>query len=106
MKEKILCAAVWYNDGGNGYIHQPFNIKSGYVVCGRRHHNCITIHSMLKGLAKKPNDFLITQGFLTNNDRFVDRKEGWKIALEAGQIINLEKITDREDQLLFSENLY
>lgn len=106
MTEKILCAAVWYNDGAGAYVHQPKNIETGYVVCGRRHHNCITTHSMLRGLAKTPNNFPILQGFLTNTDRFVERKEGWNIALEAGQVINLEKITYKEDQILFSEDLY
>lgn len=39
LEERILCAAVHYDDGKE-YVHQPINITSGYVVCGHRHHNC------------------------------------------------------------------
>ena len=35
----IICAAIWFKDG-NKYSHQPRNVDSGLVVCGRRHHNC------------------------------------------------------------------
>ncbi len=40
MKEYILSAANYYNDGKK-HEHQPNNIEIGFVVCGRRHHNCI-----------------------------------------------------------------
>ena len=40
------------------------------------------------------------QGFLTNKNRFVDRKEGLKIAQNAHQVI-----TDQSIQL-YSEDLY
>ena len=40
--ERILCAAIWYNDGKK-HVHQPINIETGFVICGRRHHNCIGI---------------------------------------------------------------
>jgi len=39
------------------------------------------------------------QGFVTSDDRFVDRKEAGEIAFKAGQI---KKLTER----LFSEDLY
>jgi hypothetical protein len=39
------------------------------------------------------------QGFLTNTDRFVDRKEAGQIAFDAGQI-------KEETKRLFSEDLY
>jgi hypothetical protein len=39
------------------------------------------------------------QGFLTNTDRFVDRKEAAQIALDSGQI-------KEEVKKLFSEDLY
>lgn len=41
----------------------------------------------------------IVQGFLTNKNRFVDRKEGGEIAFAAGQIKELKRH-------LFSEDLY
>jgi hypothetical protein len=34
-KEYILSAAVHFDDG-KIYEHQPSNIKTGFVVCGRR----------------------------------------------------------------------
>jgi hypothetical protein len=46
----IICAAIWYDDKITTHRHQPKNIKSGYVVTGRRHHNCIAIHSILGAL--------------------------------------------------------
>ena len=37
--EYILCAANHFDDG-KVYVHVPTNIKTGFVVCGQRHHNC------------------------------------------------------------------
>jgi len=102
-QEWILCAAVHYDDGQDTYIHQPKNIKTGYVVAGRRHHNCITIHSMLKGLRDVPNNFPIIQGFLTSRDRFVNREEAFDIAEGANQLNDRTRFTNRT---LFSEDLY
>jgi len=39
MKEYILCAAIWCNDGKK-HVHQPRNVPKGFVIGGRRHHNC------------------------------------------------------------------
>lgn len=96
MKEYILCAANYYNDGKE-YVHQPKNITVGYVVCGRRHHNIIS----LLGQVFDTNSRHCEQGFLTNTDRFVDRIEAMEIATKAGQVNNT-----RKDKLLFSEDLY
>ena len=46
--EFILCAANYYNDGSTDNIN-VINITEGYVVCGRRHHNCIHINSKILG---------------------------------------------------------
>jgi hypothetical protein len=92
---KIICSAIHFDDG-KVYVHQPKNIKSGFVICGRRHHNCFATYSIVKG-AKL--DALNKQGFLTDNDNFVDRNEAAKIAFENGQI-SKQKLT------LFSEDLY
>jgi len=98
MKEYILCAAVWFNND-TAYQHQPKNIKTGLVVAGRRHHNCFTTAFLLND-KKKVNTFRSnTQGFITNLDRFVDRKEAGDIAFKAKQI---KKPTD----CLMSEDLY
>ena len=101
-REYILCAAIWYNDGKER-IHLPRNIKTGIVVDGWRHGNCIMILSEMY-----PNrDYIINnktgkttiQGFLTSEGMFVNRKDAGEIAFKAGQI-------DKETDCLFSEDLY
>jgi len=46
------------------------------------------------------------QGFLTNLDRFVDRKEAMKIAKSANQLLRPEFHEDNDDAILTSEDLY
>ena len=101
MKEYIICAAIWFKDGEK-HTHQPVNIESGFVVCGRRHHNCYIIAEIMNAEIIEKMDEInqrAIQGFLTSTDRFVDRKEGGKIAFDAQQIL-------RETDCLFSEDLY
>ena len=114
MKECILCASIHFDDGKR-HEHQPVNIETGFVICGRRHHNCyaslqaiaetlgITDEKALKLIERAGRDI---QGFITNLDRHVDRKEGYAIAEKAGQIIYGAGMTDKENQILISENLY
>jgi hypothetical protein len=101
-KEYILCAAVWVQDEKE-YMHQPKNIINGFVVCGQRHHNCFTTIQILNVEKVFNSDkrvkYTITQGFLTNKNRFIDRKEAAIIAFENGQILESVK-------LLMSEHLY
>jgi hypothetical protein len=101
--EYIICAAIHFNDGKT-YPHQPDNIKSGIVICGRRHHNCFTTAFVLnegKKIIEQCTDVngRSVQGFLTSKNRFVDRKEAAQIAIERGQIT-------RKAEILFSEDLY
>lgn len=99
MKEYILCAAVWFKNGKE-YEHQPVNIQMGFVVCGQRHHNCFMTYSIIKNKNIKQSSYgTVIQGFLTSNNRFVDRKEAGEIAFMAEQI---NKLT----HCLFSEDLY
>ena len=104
-KETLLCAAIHFDDG-NQYEHQPINIKTGFVVTGRRHHNCYATFAAIRNRGKgttqqdfKHFDFQKTDGFLTNLDRFVNRVDGAQIAYLSGQTIELKKV-------LFSEDLY
>jgi hypothetical protein len=83
QKEKIICSAVYYNNGET-YIHQPFNIKTGIVICGHRHHNALFILSKMNLPINKRQ---ITPGFLTNTNKFVNRKEAYKIAKSVNQIV-------------------
>ena len=99
--ERILCAAILFNDL-KVHVHQPQNITTGFVVCGRRHHNCYATLVAILGDDKwveTKMDFEQVQGFVTSLDRFVNREEAAKIAYVAGQV---DKIHDR----LISEHLY
>lgn len=103
--EYILCAAVWHDDGKK-YQHQPKNVESGLVVCGRRHHNCFyTIFHLLGNEDKATKKFAgATQGFVTSEDRFVTRAEAYHVAKAAGQLKH--DAHDRDNLILISEDLY
>lgn len=96
--EYIICAAIWFKDGKK-HEHQPNNINSGFVVCGRRHHNCFCIASVCLADSYSEAKGTGVQGFLTSKDRFVDRKEGGEVALKVRQIT-------KATNCLFSEDLY
>ncbi len=103
--ETIICSAIWYQDLPT-QTFLPKNVDKGIVVCGYRHCNCIDILKMLSGLrtVQFAPDAVgeHIQGFLTSTNRFVDREEGAKIAITAGQIPELKYgITE-----LYSEDLY
>jgi len=104
-QEYILCSAVWYDKIDFGKEEplrmrgiSPYNVDRGIVFCGWRHANCIYQAVAMTGLPSyKMGE--VEQGFLTNKNRFVDRKEGGKIAFAAGQ-------TDELKSYLFSEDLW
>lgn len=82
----------------------------GRVWTGKRHHNCI--HEIFLETKKSVGRGYI-QGFVTELGRFVDRKEGYKIAVFAGQVIrpNPSQTGCRKGEYydgdeLFSEDLY
>lgn len=105
-KEYIICAAVHYH--GHDYkiydakAHLPKNISEGIVICGRRHHNCITVMYELTGVPTRRESS--TQGFMTSTDRFVNRAEAYAIAKEAGQL--LHDAHDKTNLILISEDIY
>lgn len=98
IKEYILCAAVHFDDGFK-YEHMPTNITSGFVICGRRHHNCFATVAAINNVPLSKDVYKSVQGFMTNTDRFVNREEAAKIAYNAKQI-------SEERDMLFSEHLY
>lgn len=106
-KERILCAAIWFNDGKK-HEHQPINIKIGLVVCGRRHCNCFLTLDLIFPDMKKDElaAHRTEQGFLTTGNRFVDRKEAFKIAATQGQLLMPELYDPKEEKILVSEDLY
>lgn len=102
MEEMIVCSAV------KGKVN---NIE--YVVLGSRHYDKI-MRSQIVVLnqaysivgATFKND---EQGFYTNKERFVSRKEAMKIAIARKQIKRLvgsQHVADLSEQELYSENLY
>lgn len=125
VNEYIICSAIHFDDDKK-HVHQPKNITSGFVVAGRRHHNCYTtLQSIGKSLGYEDEEVVRkglplanreVQGFITNTDRFVDRKEGWAIAVKAGQVkdrqwddnLNIEglEIPKNTKMILISEDLY
>ena len=81
MKELIRAAAIKRLDGE--------------IIFDRDHANCI--RKSPYGSCKKGS----TQGFITNKDRFVPRKEAGKIAFEAKQILD-----DPNGDIIMSEQLW
>ena len=105
-KEFILCAANHYDDRKE-HEHSPVNIKSGFVICGRRHHNCIGTFALMVGFPynKKGLKLMNTekQGFITNTNKWVSRLDALDIARKASQVITGE---GNSRLGLFSEDLY
>jgi hypothetical protein len=96
--ETILCAAIWYINR-SFYKNQPKDIEYGYVMCGYRHNDIIRLHTILTHEATRSETSI--QGFITSENRFVDRKEAKQIAIAAGQYKG-----NNTSELLFSEDLY
>jgi hypothetical protein len=103
--EFIICAAIWYKELPLKYEEplrlrgfSPYNVDCGVVMCGWRHMNCMYQMVGITGLRDCEAGESI-QGFLTNKNRFVDRKEGGEIAYGAGQTKGLKA-------RLYSEDLY
>jgi hypothetical protein len=81
--EYILCAANYHNDGED-HLYQPYNIDKGYVIGGWRHPCIGQVFMATNPDAKRWDDCI--QGFLTNKNRFLNRKESLEIVKESGQL--------------------
>lgn len=89
MSEKIVCAA----------ISNPIELDMAgnpLIYCGLRHPFILW---QSEKVSRNPHH----QGFLTTLNRFVDRKEGLKIALANNQVLD---IADVRGDNLYSEDLY
>jgi len=92
QKEIILCSAINYNNT---------------IICGHRHGDCYIVLRNLLNIQEDDEPGRDQQGFLTSFNRFVDRKEAWKIAKENNQIqFGLKASENGDDSILVSENLY
>ena len=107
--ERILCAAIWYDDGKK-YRMQPVGTESGIVVAGLRHPHCKVIlmswlypnwqNDSLEEQIKNEVNNKEVQGFITSFGRFVDRKLGAAIFIAGGNKLSYSS------EELFSEDLY
>lgn len=86
--ERIVCAANMFSDG--------------VIVLGVRH-GCEIMIAQAKAMGRE-NLLRTKQGFYTNWQRWVDRKEGMLIAREHGQLYRPDGTNNEE--ILFSECLY
>ena len=105
MEEKILCASIWFKDLPTtvddipSSLLRPINCDRGIVFCGHRHPHCLYQMVAITGKSSyEAGDS--EQGFLTNLNRFVDRKEGGQIHITNGGKLNYS------DTTLYSEDLY
>lgn len=90
-REWILCAAI--------------KATNDLIIPGHRHSDCYKLLGDVGYSCYIPGRE--GQGFLTSKNRFVSRKEAWKIAKENNQIMwGLEASENDEDLILISENLY
>lgn len=78
VKENILCVAFLYSKDDKKII---LSLKRPL----RHHHIVWKYGQYIKQL--KDNGFEETQGFLTNTNKFVNRIDGLKIAINANQIL-------------------
>jgi len=104
MKERIYSAAIWYKKLPTAK-YLPTNIKEGIVVEGHRHADIIrTLVNLLNIRTCSYGENCsgeYEQGFTTNINRFVSRKEALIIAQNANQIIS-----DTTFSELYSEDIY
>lgn len=110
IQERILCAAVYVNDGEDYGELTYAAPKRGIVFHGFRHGNCY--HAMRPWLNSLPEEVRReklnltqedeNQGFLTSKGRYVNRQEAWVIAEAARQILPHA----RHPGTLYSEDLY
>ena len=104
--EKIVCSAIWYMDLKTPAAHGCINVEKGIVIFGLRHGHVIALCKTLTG--KRTVTFAEDgvgeheQGFLTTENRFVDRQEGWTIAEREGQLIGQSGAYGT----LYSEDIY
>jgi hypothetical protein len=102
-KEIIICAANWYDNGEPNHAHSVINRKTGFVLAGWRHCaiNQLLFHLGMNRLTFKE----VQQGFITNTNKFANRKQAAYIAYKAGQITE-EKWKSLPCGQLTSEDIY
>ena len=93
MQEFIICAAVR-------------NKETGKIWYGHRHAHCLqAANDELSWTLSRQQicKIKIEQGFITSQNRFVDRDEGLNIALLNNQVLDKSEIRGNQ---LYSEDIY
>lgn len=90
----VVCAACKYGD---------------LIIAGARHYDLV-MQSQLNLLSEKDelkylNGAEVVEGFIDQYGKFMDRKEAFIVAKEAGQL-NVRRRTPDDSEELFSECLY
>lgn len=101
MTQRIVCAAILATEGTYGITTE--------VILGVRHFDTymhMTINTIVNARTGFPyiNNSNSVQGFIDNTGQFLDRKEAYKVAKAAGQI--LKKTGSENSVELYSEDLY
>ena len=99
---KLVAAAIKFKPKGCDYFQ---------IMCGKRHCNVL---EMMYNLRIEYDKLSATQGFLTDEDQFIDRYDAAQMAYRNGQILPdsdlLEKMDADPDMLnayqLFSEDVW
>jgi hypothetical protein len=114
--ERVLCAAIYVDTGKAEPPRRSYAYPAtGLVFAGWRHSDCFTLmNDWANHLTEKEKAAIEAvqeyqlhgrnQGFLTSKGRYVDRREAWEIAFDAGQIPDLRR--KGEGPILCSEDLY
>lgn len=89
---KIVSSAIKFQIVGSDYYH---------ILCGKRHSD---VFQLMYSLGIKYNKKTAQSGFMTDCNKFVDRKVARIIAKNAGQIIN--RSCPSSDKILFSEDIW
>lgn len=71
------------------------------IVSGKRHSDCYEILSRKYNIPFASKNYYIEEGFLTNDDKFVDRYEAYLIAIKNNQLIS-----NTTGPSLYSEDIY
>ena len=87
---KIVCAANKH-------------VKGDIIILGARHFDK-HMRSQIEAYNRSPKNQFWIQGFIDNKGNFLDRKEAYKVAKKANQIIKKTGAEGSEE--LFSEDLY
>lgn len=91
MKEIIICAAI--------------RMKDGYIIRGHRHADCFRAADRIKKY-RDERPFSDDQGFITSQNRYVNRTEGAEIQKAAGIKSILCDVDAYFRGELYSEDLY